>query len=127
VRTLAADLGTALGGHAHLASLRRLRVGAFTLADATGLEELLADPTPYVLSPADALRGMERIAVDAATASLVATGRVFTDPPFPVDGPGPFALVDDRARLLAVYERRDAGLKPSVVIPVDAPPDGGGD
>src|SRR3954465_9676178 len=30
VRTLAADLGTALGGYAHLASLRRLRVGAFT-------------------------------------------------------------------------------------------------
>jgi len=127
VRTLAADLGTALGGHAHLASLRRLRVGAFTLAEATALEQLLADPTPFVLSPADALRGMERIAVDAATASLVATGRVFADPPFPVAGPGPFALVDDRARLLAVYERRDAGLKPSVVIPVDASPDGGGD
>src|SRR6476646_3739301 len=62
VRTLAADLGTALGGHAHLASLCRLRVGAFTLAEATELEQLLADPTPCVLSPADALRGMERIA-----------------------------------------------------------------
>src|SRR3954451_24438997 len=127
VRTLAADLGTALGGHAHLASLRRLRVGAFTLAEATELEQLLADPTPFVLSPADALRGMERIAVDAATASLVATGRVFTDPPFPIEGAGPFALVDDHTRLLAVYERRDARLKPSVVIPVDAPDDGGGD
>jgi tRNA pseudouridine55 synthase len=31
VRTLAADLGTALGGCAHLGSLRRLRVGSFTL------------------------------------------------------------------------------------------------
>ena len=30
IRSLAADLGTALGGCAHLASLRRLRVGSFT-------------------------------------------------------------------------------------------------
>jgi tRNA pseudouridine55 synthase len=127
VRTLAADLGAALGGHAHLASLRRLRVGAFTLAEATELDRLLTDPIPFVHSPADALRGMERIVVDAEVAALVATGRVFDDPPFAVEGPGPFALVDDRARLLAVYERRDTGLKPSVVIPVDAPSEGGGD
>ena len=89
VRTLAADLGTALGGHAHLASLRRLRVGAFTLADATELDRLLADPRPFVRSPADALRGMERITVDDITVALVATGRVFAEPPFPVEGPGP--------------------------------------
>ena len=127
VRTLAADLGTTLGGHAHLASLRRLRVGAFTLADATALDALIADPLPFVHSPADALRGMERITVDAGTATLVATGRVFTDTPFAAVGPGPFALVDGDARLLAVYERRDARLKPSVVIPVDAPAVGGGE
>ena len=39
VRTLAADLGTALGGYAHLAALRRFRVGAFTLDDATPLDD----------------------------------------------------------------------------------------
>ena len=127
VRTLAADLGTALGGHAHLASLRRLRVGAFTLADATELDRLLADPRPFVRSPADALRGMERITVDDTTVALVATGRVFAEPPFPVEGPGPFALVDRAGALRAVYERRDAGLKPSVVLPVDADDGRGGD
>jgi hypothetical protein len=74
-----------------------------------------------VLAPADALRGMDRVAVDADTARLVATGRVFTDPPFPVSGDGPFALVDGDGRLLAVYERRDRGLKPSVVLNVDVP------
>jgi tRNA pseudouridine55 synthase len=125
VRTLAADLGTALGGHAHLASLRRLRVGAFTLDDATPLEELLADPGPHVHAPSDALRAMEHVRVDAPTAALVATGRVFAEAPFAVAGDGPYALVDDTDRLLAVYERRDARLKPSVVLAVDATGGGG--
>jgi tRNA pseudouridine55 synthase len=125
VRSLAADLGTALGGHAHLASLRRLRVGSFTLADAAPLDAIVADPTPHVLAPADALRGMERIEVDAEVAALVANGRVFTDHPFEVSGAGPYALVDADDRLLAVYEQSDARLKPTVVIPVDAPPEPG--
>jgi tRNA pseudouridine55 synthase len=127
VRTLAADLGIALGGHAHLASLRRLRVGGFTLADATPLDALVADPIPHVVTPAAALRGMEQAGVDAAVAALVANGRVFTEAPFVVEGPGPYALVDDDGRLLAVYEWSDARLKPTVVLPVDAPGDRGGE
>jgi tRNA pseudouridine55 synthase len=127
VRTLAADLGTAMGGHAHLAALRRVRVGAFDLDDATPLDALLTDPLPFVLSPTDALRGMERVGVGADVAALVANGRVFDDTPFATVGEGPYALVDEHGRLLAVYERRDARLKPSVVLPVDAPPDGGGE
>src|SRR5262245_44780425 len=43
VRTLAADLGTALGGCAHLKSLRRTRVGSFTLAESRPLSEIEAD------------------------------------------------------------------------------------
>ena len=42
VRVLAADLGRALGTVAHLEELRRTRVGAFRLEDATTLEQLLA-------------------------------------------------------------------------------------
>ena len=44
VRVLAADLGRALGTVAHLEELRRTRVGAFRLEDATTLEQLLALP-----------------------------------------------------------------------------------
>jgi len=29
---------------------------------------------------------------------------------------GPFAIVDDRHELLAVYERRGGGVKPAVVL-----------
>ena len=40
VRTLAADLGTALGGCAHLGELRRLRVGSFGLDEAHTLDAI---------------------------------------------------------------------------------------
>ena len=41
VRSVAYELGLALGCGAHLASLRRTRAGAFTLADAHTLDELM--------------------------------------------------------------------------------------
>jgi len=127
IRSLAADLGTALGGCAHLASLRRLRVGAFTLAEAHPLDELVADPTPFVVSPADAMRDMERVAIDAATAALVANGTVFSSPEFATTGPGPYAMVDDAGVLHAVYEWSGTRLKPSVVLPVADESVGGGE
>ena len=42
IRTLAADLGAALGSVAHLTSLRRTRVGAARVEDAWPLDELVA-------------------------------------------------------------------------------------
>src|SRR3954454_17358914 len=65
IRSLAADLGAALGGCAHLAELRRTRVGSFTEAEAATLETIEADPDAMVLPPAAALRDMERVVVDA--------------------------------------------------------------
>jgi tRNA pseudouridine55 synthase len=116
IRSLAADLGAALGGPAHLAELRRLRVGAFTLDDAHPLAEIEADPPSVVLAPVDAMRDLERTTVDTAAARAVAHGSVFPSVALPVSGPGPYAVVDERGVLLAVYERRKAALKPAVVI-----------
>jgi hypothetical protein len=36
-----------------------------------------------------------------------------------VDGDGPFAVLGPDGALLAVYERRGAGLKPAVVVAPD--------
>ena len=44
VRTLAADIGIALGCGAHLAGLRRTAAGKFKLEDAHSLEQILAQP-----------------------------------------------------------------------------------
>lgn len=116
VRSLAADLGAALGGPAHLASLRRLRVGPFTLDDARTLDAIESDPPAAVLAPADAMRGLERATVDTECARAVMHGSVFPSVALTVEGDGPFAVVDETGRLLAVYERRGAALKPAVVV-----------
>ena len=42
VRSIARDLGRALGSAAHLAALRRLAIGALDIADAIGIEPLRA-------------------------------------------------------------------------------------
>ena len=78
VRSLAADLGSALGGGAHLRGLRRLSVGDFTLQDAVQLDGLEALPGPWraVLAPAEALRGMSRAVVEPTVAAKVRYGQV---------------------------------------------------
>jgi tRNA pseudouridine55 synthase len=124
IRTLAADLGTALGGCAHLSSLRRLRVGSFGLDEAHTLDEIEADPDAVALPPVIATRDLERVDVDVEQARAVAHGVTFPAPSLPSKeptGPGPFAMVGPDGDLLAVYERRRSAVRPAVVLaPVEA-------
>ncbi|MGI9140947.1 MAG: tRNA pseudouridine(55) synthase TruB [Gemmatimonadaceae bacterium] len=46
IRALARDLGRASGSAAHLASLRRTRIGAFDVSDAVSADDLIAAPPP---------------------------------------------------------------------------------
>jgi tRNA pseudouridine55 synthase len=114
VRSLAADLGVALGGGAHLRALRRLAVGAFTSDEAVPLAALGPD---RLLPPVEALRGRPRVVVDEATAALVGHGRVLERAALGAEGDGPWAVIDGGGRLLAVYEpHRDGTVKPAVVL-----------
>jgi len=104
VRVLAADLGAALGGGAHLRALRRTRVGSFGLAEAHPLEML----TPaHVLTPAQALRDLDQIVVGAEVTRLVSHGLALDKVALGATGEGPWALIDRAGRLLAVYEGTD--------------------
>jgi tRNA pseudouridine55 synthase len=108
VRSLAADLGTALGGGAHLRNLRRTAVEPFTLDDAAPPDE--CELLPIV----DAVRGMPQFPVDGPLAARVAVGSVLPAPP----GDGPWAMVTPDRQLLAVYEAHGDGFaKPAVVLP----------
>lgn len=117
IRTLAADVGAALGGPAHLDELRRVRSGSFGVEEARTLEAIAADPIGAVVSPREAMRALERVEIDDDTARAVAHGAVF--PPTALGctdlGPGPFAFVSN-GDLVAVYERHGAAVKPSVVL-----------
>ena len=119
IRSLAADLGAALGGPAHLGSLRRLRVGAFAEADAVTLEAVEADPEAALRSPADAMRALDAVVVDADGAAAVSHGTPLPSDLTDAGAAGPFAVLDAEGGLLAVYERKGAALRPAVVVASD--------
>jgi tRNA pseudouridine55 synthase len=77
VRVLAEDVARALGTVGTLATLRRTRFGDFDVAEAHRLAEILARPQGDLplLDPLSALRAARRIAVDAAAACAIASGR----------------------------------------------------
>ena len=104
VRTLAADLGEALGGGAHLRDLRRTAIGSFAVADAVPLDALTPE---HALSPVDALRDYPMVEVDDDAARDVSHGKRLADVPA-----GTVRVVGPDGRLLAMYEDG----KPSVVL-----------
>ncbi len=113
VRTLAADLGTALGGGAHLRNLRRTRVGSFGLDEAVPLE---AASVERLLPPAEALRHLPAVTADDEVAAAVAHGKVLPAGDL-FTGAGPWRVLGATGHLLAVYEpHRDGTVKPGVVL-----------
>jgi tRNA pseudouridine55 synthase len=104
VRSLAADLGRALGGGAHLRRLRRTRVGSFRVQEAERIEQIGAHS---VLAPATALRDLEQVEVSTEICRLVANGLPLDKVALGAPGEGPWALVDSQGSLLAVYKGTD--------------------
>lgn len=115
VRTLAADVGTALGGGAHLRNLRRTAIGPFTAERAVPLENLSPDD---VLPPAGALPHLARVVADAEVDAAVGFGKVLDRDTLGLEGEGPWAVLNRDGALLAVYEgHRAQTVKPAVVLP----------
>jgi tRNA pseudouridine55 synthase len=114
VRVLAQDLGRALGGGAHVANLRRTRIGSFGAADMRPLEHLGPGD---VLTPAEAMRDLERVRVDRAAAASIGTGLPLDKVPLGAAGEGPWAMLDEDGALLAVYEATGTDrIRPAVVL-----------
>ncbi|MBW3578667.1 MAG: tRNA pseudouridine(55) synthase TruB [Actinobacteria bacterium] len=120
IRTLAHDLGGALGCGASLARLRRLTNGAFTVHDAHALTEIQeaaehGELHRLVLTMAEAVRGLPSVEVDAETARAVATGRGLP----PTGIPGPIALlhrVGGEPTLVAIYADADGHARAQAVF-----------
>ena len=86
------------GGGAHLRKLRRTSVGAFTLADATSLEDVTVIPM------AEAVRGFPIVRVDEATEAAIRVGAVLDSAALGVAGTGPWPILSPTGELLAMYE-----------------------
>jgi tRNA pseudouridine55 synthase len=111
VRSLAHDLGQALGCGAHLAALRRTIVGPFSLRQAHSTEELeeafcAGRGEHHVLSPGAALGGWPEIRLQGEDVRSLRHGN-----PVTVAGRIPYGLglaYDSRGELIAVVEGQPA-------------------
>lgn len=112
IRSLAADIGTALGGGGHLRALRRIAIGSFAVDEARPVD------APVLLSMAEALRDYPAVSVDEALGQRVGSGQVLAADELSAEGEGPWAVLGPQGHLLAVYEAHLPGVvKPAVVIP----------
>lgn len=118
VRTLAHDLGTAIGVPAHLSGLRRVGVGRFREADTVPLEGVsAADLRPL----GESLDPMPRLLLDPGEVRSVRDGRALRRDDAPK---GLFAaLCDDRGRVVSVARVEGDVLRPECVIPAETIPD----
>jgi len=124
IRTLAEDIGEALGCGAHLTGLRRTAVGDLTLDGAVTLEQIEAhadEARPAMLAPVDAL--LQRCApvhLDAAATGRFLQGQRIARRDLPegmVPDEGALARVyGDDGRLLGVARMREGALRPERLV-----------
>lgn len=112
IRTLADDLGVSLGVRAHLASLRRSRVGPWSEADAIALD----DVDPNAMRPIeDTVAGLPQVQIDEAAALALRQGRVIA----PAGIEGPWAAIAPEG-IIAVC--RDRGTAGKTIVGIPPPP-----
>ena len=117
VRSLADDMAGVLGGSAHLSALRRTRIGSLRSSAGVTIDDM-ENWESYFLSPAEAMADMERIEVDAETATAVRNGVRFVAGPL-LTGPEDesYGVVDPDGELIAIYRRVGERAAPEVVLP----------
>jgi tRNA pseudouridine55 synthase len=121
VRSLADDIAAALGGRAHLSELRRTANGSLSVDDAVTMDILESEsaggePAGLLLAPAEGLRDLPSVTVDADTGVAVGHGSVFPAAGLGIEAPGYHAVLDPTGALLAVYRSDGRRAVPEVVL-----------
>ena len=107
IRSLGADLGTALGGGAHIRTLRRHSSGPYSLDEASTLDD------PVLMPINEAVRVMPVHVLNEQEINDVLYGRVRVA----WEGDGPWATTNADGELIAVFELwKDRIAKPTVVF-----------
>jgi tRNA pseudouridine55 synthase len=112
IRSLGRDLGRLTGSAAHLASLRRVASGCFSVADAVSLEAL-RERRYHLRDMTEAVASLPRQALSPGDAARVGHGNPVAAT---VDGRRA-ALVDSAGRLAAIADRVGEMWQPATVFP----------
>lgn len=111
VRSIARDVGRALGSRAHLGALRRLGIGPWRVEDAMPLAALALE-RPVLRPLAEAVRHLPALEIGPSNAEAIAHGRKIEEPAR-LEGP---VAVFGGGQLLAVAEWREGRYAPLVVL-----------
>jgi tRNA pseudouridine55 synthase len=111
IRALARDLGRLTGSAGHLAALRRVRSGAFDVANAVNVADVKAGEFELGSLKA-AIPSLVERTLDASELVRVSHGNAIDAR----DEPGRVALIDDRGDLVAIAEREGEQLRPRLVL-----------
>ncbi len=115
IRSLAHDLGAALGCGGHVAALRRTAVGAFAVADAVPLDGLTAESVAAaLLPPAAAVAHLPRLDVDESEALRLSLGQRL--PAAAGAPPGRAAAFGPGGRFLGVVEVDGDVIRPRKML-----------
>lgn len=113
IRALARDLGIALGVGGHLTTLRRTKVGSFTVDQAQTLAALEAGEPLSVIDLSDAVDAVfPRRDVDAEQARIVGHGGRLT----PAGIAGSYGVFGPDGRVIALMSEREGAARADVVL-----------
>jgi tRNA pseudouridine55 synthase len=122
IRALARDLGSALGVGGHLTTLRRTRIGPFSVDAASSLDELRVSDA--LLGPAEtAERLFPVLQLDAEQTIDLGNGKRVELADGPASDPGPIAAVSPEGRLIGLVEIVGSRARTLVNFPPDEKPD----
>ena len=125
IRTLAEDIGEALGCGAHLTQLRREKTGGFDVSEALTLAAIEAAAMPerlHFLRPIDALvADYPRIDLDVALAARLRLGQRLPWVAAGVSDPGHYRTYADNGEFIGLVHAIDGGLRPERLVAQASP------
>ncbi|MEW5985710.1 MAG: tRNA pseudouridine(55) synthase TruB [Chloroflexota bacterium] len=116
VRSLAHDLGQALGCGAHLAALRRTAVGSFTVAEAVALDTLTSENWPgYLQSSEAAVSHLPRLILPEDETRRLQQGQKVARQPDQIEGPTA-SLYDPTGRFIGLVSLYHEFWQPAKIL-----------
>jgi len=120
IRTLAEDIGGAIGLPAHLNDLRRTRAGRFTLTDCVTIEQLQASPDPstYLLNISIAVEHLPEFSIPQERIERTRNGLATRVEGAQFSANAAIRMTDESGELIAVgfFDSQEKTVQPKIVL-----------